>query len=67
MGKVRLSDKIRTINSGLFVVLGATIVIRSMHLSVGIHAWLPVLVGVSFVGFGIYRLGFVLRYLRGRR
>ncbi|MCL4558242.1 MAG: hypothetical protein M1491_06385 [Deltaproteobacteria bacterium] len=67
MNRLKLTDKIRTINSGLFVLLGIIIVIRSIRLSAGIHLWLPVLVGASFIGFGIYRLGFVLRYLRGRQ
>lgn len=65
MHKLKLTDKIKTINSGLFVVIGVIIIMRSSALSAGIHIWLPLLVGISFIAFGIYRIRFILKYLRG--
>ncbi len=65
MNRLKPTDKIKAINSGLFVVIGIIIIIRSTNLSAGIHIWLPLLVGMSFIAFGIYRIRFVLRYLRG--
>ncbi len=57
----------RAINSVLFVVFGIIIVLRSINLSAGIHIWFALLVGISFIAFGIYRIRFVLRYLRDRQ
>ncbi len=64
MSKVTLTDKIKTVNSGLFVIIGVIILIRSLHLSAGLLVWLPLLVGISFIAFGIYRLRFVLNHFR---
>ena len=65
MNRLKLTDKFKAINSVLFVVIGIVIIIRSAAMDVGIHIWLPLLVGISFIAFGIYRIRFVLTYLRG--
>jgi hypothetical protein len=65
MNRLKLTDKIKAINSGLFIVIGIIIIIRSTNLSAGIHIWFALLTGISFIAFGIYRIRFVLRYLRG--
>lgn len=63
MGKLGLKNKIIALNSLLFVIIGMIIVIRS----IGLHAWLPVIVGASFIGYGIYRTVYILKYLRSRQ
>jgi uncharacterized membrane protein HdeD (DUF308 family) len=67
MDRLKLTDKIKSINSVLFMVIGIIIIVRSAALAAGIHIWLPLLVGISFIAFGIYRIRFVLKYLRGRQ
>ncbi len=64
MNRLTLTDKFKAVNSGLFVVIGIIILVRSLNLSAGMLVWLPLLVGVSFIAFGIYRLRFVLHYFR---
>lgn len=65
MHKLKLTDKIKTINSGLFILFGILIIIRSAGLTAGIRLWFPFLIGISFIGFGMYRIRFILKYLRG--
>lgn len=67
MKKIRLTDKIRVLNSGLFIVIGITIVFRSIYLLSGIYLLFPCVVGTGFIGLGIYRLKFVVQYLRDKQ
>lgn len=55
-------DKYRFFTTGSFFVLGAVIAVRG--LAVGIF---PVLMGIAFVGFGIYRFYYFYRYFRQGR
>ncbi len=70
MDRLSLKDKIKIINSVLFIVLGIVIIVRTMTIIPAIHAighaWLSIIVGISFTGFGIYRSFYILKYLRGR-
>lgn len=63
--RLKLTDKIKAANSGLFVAAGIVIIMRTAGLSAGIHAWFPLLVGISFIAFGAYRIRYVVKYLRG--
>ena len=67
MNRLKLTDKFKAINSALFVVIGIVIIVRSATMAAGLHIWLPLLVGISFIAFGIYRIRFVLNYVRGRQ
>ena len=67
MNRLKRTDKFKAINSGLFVIVGIIIIVRSAGMSAGFHIWLPMLVGISFIAFGIYRIRFVLNYLRGKQ
>ncbi|HXX37233.1 MAG TPA: hypothetical protein VEP50_03650 [bacterium] len=58
------TDGYRTVTSVLMVVLGGVILART--LSFGVHL-IAVLVGGCFVALGVYRLSFVVAYLRRRR
>jgi len=59
------TDGYRTVSSVLMVALGLAILARTLPLGVHLTA---ILVGGCFVGLGVYRLSFVVAYLRrGRR
>ena len=58
-------DYFQMVTSGLFLLLGATIIFRSL-LGEGAPP-LAHLVGASFIAFGLYRLKFVARWCRSRR
>lgn len=71
MERLSLKDRIKIINSILFIIFGIIIIVRTITIlsisqAIG-HAWLGILVGISFTGFGIYRSFYILRYLRGRQ
>jgi hypothetical protein len=57
-------DYYQIITSTLMVILGGIILFRS--LSQGFML-MPVLVGGGFLALGLYRLSFVVKYLRTRR
>ena len=71
MDRLKLTDKIKIINSILFIIFGIIIIVRVITvLPVGqaiVHAWLAIITGISFTGFGIYRSYYIVRYLRGRQ
>ncbi|MGB9736159.1 MAG: hypothetical protein ACP5JP_08015 [bacterium] len=67
MKRLSLTDKIKAMNSGLFIVIGVIIVIRTVDLMTDLYALFPLLVGISFIGFGIYRIRFVVKYIRSRQ
>ncbi len=70
MPKLKLTDKIKAVNSVLFIIFGIIIMIRSINLiflSTGLRALMPILVGASFVGYGIYRTVYVIKYLRDKQ
>lgn len=56
-------DVYQTLTSILMVILGAVILARTLPLGVHLPA---LLVGFGFVGLGVYRLSFVVAYLRRR-
>lgn len=57
------ADAYRTATSALMVVMGVVILARTLPLGVHLQA---VLVGAGFLGLGLYRLSFVVSYLRRR-
>lgn len=57
------ADVYQTLTSILMVILGAVILARTLPLGVHLPA---LLVGFGFVGLGVYRLSFVVAYLRRR-
>lgn len=70
MPKLKLTDKIKAINSVLFIIFGIIIMMRSIHLiflNTGLKAWMPILVGASFIGYGIYRTVYVIKYIRDKQ
>jgi len=58
------TDGYRTVTSTLMVVLGVVILVRTLPFGVHLAA---VLVGGCFIALGVYRLSFVVAYLRRRR
>jgi hypothetical protein len=64
MTRLRPLDCFQIITTVLFLALGATILVRAALLRV--PAVLAYVVGMVFVGLGIYRARFILRALRGR-
>jgi len=60
MAKLSFIDRMKLVNSGLFVVLGAFIIYR--YATVATH-WLILVLGIAFVAFGAYRLDLFRRAL----
>ncbi len=54
----------KAFNSFLFIILGGVIILHSLFSVPTVPA---VLAGGSFLGFGIYRIRFVIRYIKGLR
>jgi hypothetical protein len=57
------ADIYRTLISVLMVAMGVVILVRTVPLGLHLQA---LLVGFGFLGLGVYRLSFVVRYLRRR-
>jgi hypothetical protein len=57
------ADAYQTLTSVLMVIMGIVILVRTLPLGVHLQA---LLVGLGFVGLGVYRLWFVVSYLRRR-
>ncbi len=59
----RRSDAYQTVTSVLMVALGVVILARTLPHGLHVQA---LLVGLGFVGLGVYRLSFVVAYVRRR-
>ena len=55
-------DRFKRWNAYLFIACGAVMICRSFGVT---SAWLGLLTGIAFLGFGIYRLRLFHRALRG--
>lgn len=62
--KLCKTDYYQIVTSVLMVVLGGIILIRSVTEKVTL---MPLLVGGGFLALGLYRLNFVIKYLREKR
>ena len=62
--KLTKLDYFQLVNSFLFVGLGVIIILRSMKSETFL---LPLIFALVFMGFGIYRLRFFVRYFKGKR
>lgn len=62
MARLSFTDRMKLVNSGLFVVLGAFIIYR--YATVATH-WLILALGIAFAAFGVYRLLQFKRALSG--
>ncbi|KPL03505.1 MAG: hypothetical protein AMJ73_06770 [candidate division Zixibacteria bacterium SM1_73] len=62
--KLSKMDYYQIITSTLMVILGAIILFRSLSQNIMI---MPLLVGGGLLALGLYRLNFVVKYLRIRR
>ncbi len=60
MRRLRAIDFFQMATTALFVVLGATIIVRS----VGVGVWMGCVVGAVMLAFGIYRWAAIVRALR---
>ena len=62
--KLCKSDYYQIVTSVLMVILGAIILIRSVAQSV---TMMTLLVGGGFLALGLYRLSFVVKYIKEKR
>ena len=62
--RISAKDYYQILSSALFLIIGATILFRSLQNSIVVMA---LLVGVGFLALGVYRLRFVVIYFRERR
>lgn len=62
--KLSKMDYYQIITSTLMVILGAIILFRSLSQNIMI---MPLLVGGGLFALGVYRLNFVVKYLRKRK
>ena len=62
--KLCRTDYYQIVTSALMVILGAIILIRSVS---GPITVMTLLVGGGFLALGIYRLNFVVKYMREKR
>ena len=62
--RLNKTDYYQIVTSALMVVLGAVILIRSLA---GPITLMTLLVGGGFLALGIYRLNFVVKYIREKR
>jgi small-conductance mechanosensitive channel len=63
-GKLSKTDYYQIITSFLMVILGVIILIRSLS---GPITPMTLLVGGGFLGLGVYRLNYVVKYFKGKQ
>ena len=57
-------DRIQLVNSALFCLLGAILIVRFVR---GPAPWAAIILGGLFLAFGVYRLALARRELRKRK
>ncbi len=62
--KISIKDYYQILSSALFLIIGTTILVRSLQNSIVVMA---LLMGGGFLALGAYRLRFVVKYFRERR
>jgi uncharacterized membrane protein HdeD (DUF308 family) len=61
--RISAKDYYQILSSALFIIIGITILVRSLQNSIVVIA---LLMGGGFLALGVYRLRFVVKYFRER-
>ena len=64
MSRLRPIDRFQVATTGLFIMLGAVILVRAGFRGA---PWGSYGVGAMFIAYGCYRIGFIMRSLRDGR
>ncbi|MEK6645124.1 MAG: hypothetical protein AABY84_00405 [Candidatus Firestonebacteria bacterium] len=60
----KFSERFKIINTFIMIPLGAIIIYRASKVNTSI---LVPIVGMLFIGFGIYRANFIFKYLKSQK
>ena len=60
----KFSERFKIINTFIMIPLGGIIIYRASKVNTSILIYI---VGILFIGFGIYRAKFILKYLKSQK